>query len=331
MIKITPRIILSKLLVVVYLLICGEVAVRIISSLYPIYNVEMIKYTKQLLTKSDVPGALDEHRPNASANLMGVDISLNSRGYRSTELHNPKPPNEKRLHFLGTSLTLGWGVPADGIYTSVVEKRFNKELGSKTGNRYVAINAGVANYNTALVIKRFKKNVEYTNPSIVVLQHYIKDAEADPVGGDSAILKHSMLAAILYPTLKSVLSISKVSLADYYVGLYDEGQPSWMRAQTAIRELKAICDKLGIPLVAVLIPEVHDLSINGPYPPVYKKIQNTFEKMGIDMINTFPPIHAAFGSQPSKAWVARDDPHPSSLAHKIIGNEIFKYLKGVKF
>ncbi len=323
--------ILSKLLVVVYLLICGEVAVRIISLFYPIYNIEMLKYAKQLQIKSNIAGAPGEHRPNSSANLMGVDISFNSRGNRSAELHNPKAPNEKRIHFLGTSLTLGWGVPANEVFTAVVEKSLNMELGPKTRSRYIAINAGIASYNTALVIKRFKKNVGYTNPSVVVLQHYIKDAEADPVGGNSVILKYSMLTAILYPTLKSILSISKVSLADYYVGLYDEGQPSWMRAQSAIRELKAICDKRGIPLVAVLIPEVHDLSINGPYPPIYKKIQKTFRKMGIDTINTFPSIHAAFGSQPSKAWVARDDPHPSSPVHKIIGNEISKYLKSVEF
>ena len=173
----------SITLVLLYMALCGEISIRIISSFLLVYNIEMLNYAKQLKEKSPLPGISHQHRPHTKANLMGVEVSVNSRGHRSVEFENPKKPTEKRIHFLGSSITLGWGVPAERVFASLIETRLNRTLGTKTGNRYVAINAGVGNYNTYYEVETFKRQVDDTNPDMVVLQYYINDAEPNPRGG----------------------------------------------------------------------------------------------------------------------------------------------------
>ena len=106
----------SITLILLYTVLCGEVSIRVISSFVLMYNIEMLNYAKQLKEKSPLPGISHQHRPNTRATLIGVDVSLNSRGHRSAELENPKKPKEKRIHFLGSSITLGWGVPAEEVF-----------------------------------------------------------------------------------------------------------------------------------------------------------------------------------------------------------------------
>src|SRR5947209_903259 len=58
-------------------LVVGEIAVRIVASQSLIYNIEMVRYAKEL-KEPDPRGEVSHvHRANASAHLMGVDIALN--------------------------------------------------------------------------------------------------------------------------------------------------------------------------------------------------------------------------------------------------------------
>ena len=95
--------------------------------------------------------------------------------------------------------------------------------------------------------------------------------------------------------------------------------PEWLK-------VRAITDKRGIRLVALLVPELHDLSSDGPYPPIYDKIGAALRKMGIDMINPLSRFQMAFSDDPSRAWAAPNDPHPNTTAHKVIADALYEYL-----
>ncbi|NQV83526.1 MAG: SGNH/GDSL hydrolase family protein [Rhodospirillales bacterium] len=310
----------------VYVLACGELSIRAISTFVDVYSIEMLEYAKELKIKSPVPEISHEHRPNSSAHLMGVEVTLNSLGHRSAELRVLKGENERRFHVLGSSIALGWGVEAEEGFVGRVENRLNSEKGPQNGHRYTGINAGIGNYNTYYAAELFKRQVDLTKPDVAVLQFYVNDAEQDPKREDSSILRYSLFAAFIYQHIKTLMVVSTKTLAEHYRDLYVEGAPGWQKAKAAIREIKAITDKRGIPLVALLVPELHDLSDNGPYPPIYEKIGAAFEAMGIPMINPLSRFQEAFSDDPSKAWVARNDPHPSASAHKVIAGALFDYL-----
>ena len=316
----------SWLLMAVYVLVCGEISIRIISAFVTVYSIEMLEYAKELKIKSPIPEISHEHRPNANARLMGVEVALNSLGHRSARLQVPKGENERRIHVLGSSITLGWGVEAEEGFVGRVEKRLNREKGARNGHRYTAINAGIGNYNTYYEAELFKRQVDVTKPDVVVLQYYINDAEQNPKGEDNPILRYSLFAAFIYQHIKTLTAVSTKTLAEHYRDLYLEGAPSWKKAKAAVREIKAITDKRAIPFVVLLVPELHDLSDDGPYPPIYEKIGAAFGKMGIHMINPLSRFQAAFSDDPSRAWAAQNDPHPNASAHKVIADALFDYL-----
>lgn len=287
-------------------LFCLEITIRVVSTFIPIYNLEMWKYARTLKVRSTNPNISHVHKTNTTAKLMGVEVSLNSLGHRSRELQNPKKDNEKRIHFLGSSIVLGWGVAEEEDFASVLVDRLNE-------------------------VELFKKQVNATAPDLVVLQYYLNDAEVKPKVSRNVLLRYSMAAALIDFSMKTLSSRSTQTLADYYADLYKEGQPGWEQTKSSLRELKLLCEKRNIPLVVVLIPDLHDLSEKNPYLKLYEKIIATLQRMEIHTINTYPALHEVFGKNSKEAYVQRDDPHPSAKTHHIIADEIFNDLKNISF
>lgn len=311
-------------MIAVWILICGEVFLRVISTLTPLYNIEMMNYAKALKIKNKNPEISHAHKGNSSAHLMGVEINLNSLGHRSNELENPKGEDEKRLFMLGDSVGLGWGVSREHTFSESLGKRLNEEKGKQTGLHYVAINAGIGNYNVFYKVELFKEQMNTVDPDLVILQYYINDAENNARGSDNFFLKHSLLINSSYYYF-SIFSQRK-SLVEHYAKIYEDESVGWANAKTALEELKTICQEKQIPLIVLLVPDLHDLSNDGPHISIYKKIQRKFDEIQIPMVDAFPAIHAEFGANPRKAWVSHDDPHPNKKAHQIMADLLFNFI-----
>ena len=127
-------------------LVVVEICFRLYSSVSIIYDVEMHKYAKKLKQKSSIEGLSHEHIPNKEALLMGVKINLNDQGYREDVSSERKKNNEKRIVFVGSSITMGWGVEYDSVFTTKLEKYLKKNIDSN----FNVLNTGVGNYNSNL-------------------------------------------------------------------------------------------------------------------------------------------------------------------------------------
>ena len=319
------------LAVIVWIAVCGEIVIRAISAFTMVYSVEMLNYAKDLKVRSDNPVLTHQHQANASAELMGVEITLNSLGHRGPEPADPKPAGEKRIYVLGSSFTLGWGVEAGETFTEVLVQRLNAEKSPATGHRYLTANAGIGNFNSVFEVELFKQQAGAVKPDLVMIQYYINDAEPNPVASDNPIFRYSLAAAFLYQQIRSLTSVNAMTLEEYYAGLYEDGQPGWENAKAALAELKALCTARRIPIVATLIPELHDLSADGPYPPIYARIADFFATIDVPLIDTFPAIAARFADDPQSAWVALDDPHPNARVHAIVADRIAAALMELDF
>ncbi|MEO5334003.1 MAG: SGNH/GDSL hydrolase family protein [Magnetococcus sp. YQC-5] len=310
----------------IVLLVLAEVALRVITSFAIIYDIEMIKYAHHLKKPSSIPGLSHQHIPNSKAHLMGHDVTLNSLGHRSPELVNPKSNQEKRIHFIGDSCTMGWGVPQNGTTSAVTRDLLNQTIGAKTGKHFVDINAGVGNYNAVFTSKLFEQQVNQVSPDLVVFKFYINDAEPDPQKWDNFIFRHSVLAAFMYLKYRSIWVIRNETLPEYYAKTFRPGTETRTQANLALQNIKKICDLRGMPMVGLLVPEMHDLSKEGPYPPIYAIITQMFSDLGIPLINPLDELRATFGDRSTKPWVAEDDPHPSAEAHAVMARKLSHYL-----
>lgn len=314
-------------------LVLGELAIRLVASYKLIYNLEMVKYAKEL-KMPDPEGVVSHvHRPNRSARLMGVDVTLNSMGNRSPELSPVKAPGSRRIFVLGSSLTLGWGVTVDRIFTSLIEQRLNadKPLGSATS--FEVVNSGIGNYNTYFQNRLFHRQYPRIKPDVVVLNYFVSDVEPRGRGRNNPILKYSYLAAYFFDRFAILkFSLDKTfSLFGHYEALYQEDSVPWRETREQVADMRDTAARDAMPFVIAIIPDIHDLSRGGPYGPLYGKIERQFLAMNIPTANMFGAFQEKFGDDVSTLWVQRDDPHPNELGHALIADELYRFLVAQPF
>ena len=103
-------ILLSFLSILISLLIC-EATLRIKNSIVPDYDIEMWKYAKKLKQKSPDKSIGHTHLIDKSAVLQKVKIETNNYGMRDIFINNDTLNRyDRSFLFLGSSITLGWGV-----------------------------------------------------------------------------------------------------------------------------------------------------------------------------------------------------------------------------
>src|SRR3981081_744447 len=86
------------------------------------YDLEMWKYARDVKQIATNPMIGHEHRPSSQARLMGVDVTINSKGLREREIPYERTPSTLRILMLGDSFTEGWGVPVDQTFSKRIER-----------------------------------------------------------------------------------------------------------------------------------------------------------------------------------------------------------------
>ena len=196
-------------------LVIGEGILRIKNSSMKNYDIEMWRYARELKVKSADPALDFEHLKNKSAVLQNVEIRLNEWGLRG----DPVPPvsDKRRILFLGASTTLGWGVSEE----DTVEKRLERMLAA-AGQPAEVLNAGVGNYNAERYVSRFLKQLTGLDPTDIVVQYFMRDAEDLPPGGGNFLLRHSELAVTLWIAYHRLFDrAGEANLVDRYRKVYD--------------------------------------------------------------------------------------------------------------
>jgi hypothetical protein len=158
-------------------LCAAEVFLRIKNNAMTNYDIEMWRYANELKKQSDDPWIDFDHRHSRSALLQNTEIRLNSEGLRGPDIAAPQS-RQRRILFLGSSITLGWGVAE----SETVEARLQRMLATGGENAEV-LNGGVGNYNTERYVSRFFKELTALKPTDIVVQYFLRDAEELPAGG----------------------------------------------------------------------------------------------------------------------------------------------------
>lgn len=304
--------------VAVLCLVTGELLVRIISTKKLFYNIEMVKYAKELKIPDPEGIASHMHRPNASAVLMGTEIKLNSLGNRGPDL-GVKSKDTKRILVLGSSVTMGWGLPEEKMFTYITQRELNEQLAS-SGRKVEIANAGIGNYNTRFQIALFNRQYPILKPDIVVLHYFISDAETRGKGNNSLLLKYSYLADLFYDQISnlSFKAGSVGDLATYYRDLYADNSPNWRATLDIIKNLNDTLSRDKVPLLIMIVPDFHNLNKNSSYKSIYEKIYSDFSKLHIPVINMFENFSDTYSEHESDLWIQADDPHPNDKGHELM-------------
>ena len=318
----------SIFLTLAYAIVCGEIAVRGLAWFMPIYDIEMIRYANSLKFASPHPVLSHEHVPNASAHLMGVEVELDELGHRNSTTGDTSESDEFRIYVAGSSITMGWGVAEEETFSATLQRRLNTSNAPDSGLRYTVKNAGVGNYTTVYQVELFEKQVDLVKPDLAILQYFVNDAEPNPDDADNPIFKYSYFAALAYVKIRVVFFnlFKSESLDGYYADLYNENQPGWQAVQRAVRKMQAICAERGISMIVLMVPDLHNLDLDGPYPPIYDKVTGSLAELGIEVANAYPKVAEKYSNNPLDAWISSDDAHPNAQTHAIFADVLFEKL-----
>ena len=295
---------------IVVFLVLGELTMRAYLSTRTFYDVEMSRYGLTLKVESPNPLIGHVHRPGSKAELMNVQVEINSDGFRDAEY-----PLEKgdvwRVVVLGDSLTFGWGVEREQTFEYLLEQALNRDRPTEM------INLGTGNYNTVQEVNLFlEKGLAY-EPDQVVLFFFINDAEPVPKRSSMAWAGHFRILTFYWSRLKALLAQvePQATFEEYYSALYAPDAAGWRASQAAFLQLRDVCRERGIVFQVVILPELHNL-VDYTFAEEHELLTNFLAKHEIPVLDLAP----AFSDQtePMSLWVSFDDAHPNAAAHRRI-------------
>jgi hypothetical protein len=299
---------------VVFSLAAAELVLRLKNSSMTNYDIEMWRYAMELKQRSIDPTLAFDHVKSKTAVLQNTEIRLNEWGLRGAPLE-PAGPARRRILFLGGSVTLGWGVPE----METVEAKLEAML-RFSGEDAEVLNGGVGNYNTERYVVRFFNELAPLNPTEIVVQYFLRDAEGPDPGGGNIVLRHSELAVTLWIAYHRLLDSSgERTLVDHYRSVYRPDAPGFVTMQAKLKELADYARDRGIGIYLAMTPDIHNL-VDYKLGFVHETMRKIAEANGYAYIDLLPPM---LGRSPRDLFAMPGDPHPNALGHKLMAEAIF--------
>jgi lysophospholipase L1-like esterase len=276
----------------------------------------MWQYARQIKVLSSVPGVIEEQRPDASARLMGVRVRTDSHGFRRPHdaTEQARRPGRRVAVAVGDSMTFGWGVAEGQTFSDELERRLSGSCPAVGGRPVTVHNAGIGNSNTAMELARYRALIRPAfRPDWVILAFVFNDAEADPVPRKNPFLWRSALASFGYARFLRMSGSRLDDYRSYYVDLFREGRPGWVRAEEALRSFGALLEADRVPATLLLIPELHD-----PHDPgiaeAFSRVAAAGRQSGFEVIDSTPEFPSGPGA---RYWVSSEDAHPNAAAQAL--------------
>jgi hypothetical protein len=274
----------------------------------------------------------------------GVDVTINSRGLRGPEPVVPKPPGVRRLLTTGDSSVFGFGVPYDGVFSSVAA--------ASLGDNVEPIIGAIPGYSSFQSINLLLMRALETEPDLLVIANLWSDNNFDSFVDKDVMAVTSGFEDSLIARLRRVLtrsavyrvadwklrvrgSVDKVRSVGWQQTSADRGQIGERRV--AIDDYALNLEKLvdiardhDAEVVFVVLANNEDLrsatsEMSGPkaWDPYRQVMRDTAARHGAPVIDV-PSLFLA--SKMSSEELFLDEMHPTIAGHRLMGEALASAL-----
>lgn len=284
-------------------------------------------------------------------------VKYNRFNFRERDFEVPKPDGVYRIMVLGDSFTFGVGLSVDERYTQLLEENLNKKF-SKDDLRFEVLNFGVEGVPTLYEKEILTHAIDQVEPDLVIVGFSVNDpclkGEENTIEKEefdkrwrthivnvkkiTALigLKHTgeSFERAVYRIMEKAGVIPKWQEA--IERSYEKSSPQWQTFTKALREIKAMSDKVQLPdpILAILTqPAYLDRPTDYSKPDAeisryirwYDQAELAAKDAGFRTFNYKNEFIEKFSKE--YAGVNRIDRHPSAELNKLYSEKLFKIIK----
>ncbi len=236
-----------------------------------------------------------ELRPSS---WVSTQVQTNAHGFRDGEATLEKPEKVYRICAVGDSLTFGWLLKQEEIYTEVLERLLNEK---PDGLEYQVLNMAVDGYNADQEAELIRTRVFDFEPDLLIIGYCAND---DQVGADAGLWRHFSRGKL------RVLDMVRLRLMQ----MRENASPKSM-IERSYEEIAALCKERNLPLLVITFPHRHD---------AYKHVEEQkelCERLGMMVVDPTPAF-----TEVGLERLLPDEVHPTAEGHRIAAKQVYRYL-----
>lgn len=266
-------------------------------------------------------------------------VQVNSLGLRGPELA-PKVPGERRVLFLGDSLTYGQGVGDDETVPFQLERALRAR---DPQHAWSVVNGGMRAYGTAQELGLLEELGARIQPDLVVLGWYWNDVVERPIGptyeafrqrGEFAFDTGGRLEGLARLRWqlgqlfrRSALVMFVHDLFSTKAGLFppEQSEPGFQGLGGLLQRLQAQCAGLGADPVFVIFPDAKRLAGREDTRAYDERAAAAAFERGLPVIELLPALAPLFAAR-GRAPILPFDGHYDAEANRALAEHLAERL-----
>jgi lysophospholipase L1-like esterase len=281
--------------------------------------------------------------------------TINSLGFRGSEVAVPKPPGRFRVVFIGDSLTLGWGVADNETFAARLERLLHERFGNRDLD---VVNLGVGGYDTRQEVTVLARNVSRLEPDLVLVGFYSNDVpealdderssapggmipanpgngqllhmNPTPTGWWDRLLRKSRVVYVAGRAFNRWRGAGEWGTARLAMEIdLLEGNDSakldtaWNKVGLQFARLRSLADAQKFAVGVVVLPPKEQVMGRYSHPKYQSRVRDIVAPLGFQVIDPLPLMTE--NGKPD-LFIPYDRNHPSAEGHGLIARAIFRYL-----
>lgn len=255
--------------------------------------------------------------PSVNATFKAAPFRTNRWGMRDKDYALKRPMDTYRIALLGSSFSMGGGVPVEQTFEWLLENRLNREGPGAPRRHYEILNFSVGGYGILQnVVVAEKKVFPFAPSAVFVVIHSI---EGNRITNHVISLLRQKIP-IEYPYL-----LQKFQEAGVRPGMRDPelrrrlGPVSSDLVTWSYRRIAQLCREQGVPLVGIAFSEPGDARADQ-----LLKIAALAADAGIPVL-TLGPVYS--GHSLDSVTLRSTDLHLSALGHRLVADRLYQLIR----
>jgi hypothetical protein len=256
--------------------------------------------------------------PNATGAFKGASFRTNRWGMRDKDYALKRPKGVYRIALVGSSLSLGGGVPQEKTFEALLEDRLNREEPAASRRRFEILNFSVIAYGILQNVAVTERKVFPFEPNSVLLMiHSNEDIRMEA----HLVSLYKAGIPIEYPYVRQ-----KLQQAGIKPGMEE---PELRRrlfgvstdlVKWSYQRIAQICREHHVPVVGIIFPQPREGSDRE-----MRKIAGFAAAAGIPILS----LEGVYDGHPFKTvrLPGGSDPHLNELGHQLVANRLYDLLR----